>query len=358
MRGNGLLYLIGCVFYLLFIQAAVFPQTPEPAAPSKIGKPEISARSETAPTPAPQLVEPENLVHIGDLIDVDVVGSTEFDWRGTLTPEGFLNGIDFVESPIFALCQSEQTIARRIAEGYSKLLRDPQISVRIVDRSGRPVSFLYGAVRTPQRFKLNRAVRLSELLILSGGLTEKANGEIQILRSPVLNCRAQAEKAAESSAAAELVKTASESSANFINITIAELLQGDAKANPWILTGDVITVREAAPVYVSGGVANPRQINALSKLTVTRAISSAGGFVKNADREKVIVFRRDGAETKIIEVDLGKIEARETEDLELQAFDVVEVGIKGKDKRKTPPALRIGEIAAKNTVELPLRVIN
>ena len=30
-----------------------------------------------------------DLIHFGDVIDVDVVGSLEFDWRGGLTPEGF-----------------------------------------------------------------------------------------------------------------------------------------------------------------------------------------------------------------------------------------------------------------------------
>ncbi|MDM7924023.1 MAG: hypothetical protein QUS14_17160 [Pyrinomonadaceae bacterium] len=32
------------------------------------------------------------LIHYGDLIDIDVVGSFEYDWRGTLTQEGFIDG--------------------------------------------------------------------------------------------------------------------------------------------------------------------------------------------------------------------------------------------------------------------------
>lgn len=361
MRRNRLLHLGCCLLCLLVIQAFVFAQTPEtsgtpvnPAEPA----PKTEPSPETTPPPEPSKIEPENLIHIGDLIDVDVLGSTEFDWRGTLTPEGFLNGVEFVEEPIFGLCQRPETVARKIAEGYSKLLKDPQVSVRIVDRSGRPISYLYGAVRTPQRFRLNRAVRLSELIILSGGMTEKASGEIQILRPPALSCRAQAERELKTPPDTALIEAKNEASAIFINIKIADLLKGDKSANPFILNGDVVTVREAQPVFVAGGVSNPRQINAFSKLTVTRAILSAGGFLKNADRQKVLIFRRDGAEMKVIEIDLKKIENKEDEDFELRAFDVVEVGIQGKEKRKFPPAVLNGIGGEGKSGELPLRVID
>ena len=100
---------------------------------------------------AQNTTDSQNLIHLGDLIDVDVVGSTEYDWRGTLNPEGFLNGIDFVDEPIFALCQSEEAVAAAIAKGYGKFLRDPQVVVKILDRNGRPPTFLYGAIKKPQR---------------------------------------------------------------------------------------------------------------------------------------------------------------------------------------------------------------
>ena len=29
----------------------------------------------------------QELIHFGDIIDVDVIGSTEYDWRGTLNAE-------------------------------------------------------------------------------------------------------------------------------------------------------------------------------------------------------------------------------------------------------------------------------
>ena len=50
-------------------------------------------------------------IHYGDLIDVDVIGSTEYDWRGTLNPEGFLDGMERLDEPVYALCRSVEDVA-------------------------------------------------------------------------------------------------------------------------------------------------------------------------------------------------------------------------------------------------------
>ena len=106
------------------------------------------------------------LIHFGDLIDVDVVGSFEFDWRGTLTPEGFLDGFDKIEAPVYALCRTEEQLASVITAEFVKTLRDPKVAVRILDRSNRAVAYLDGAVKIPQRFQIRRPVRLNELLVI------------------------------------------------------------------------------------------------------------------------------------------------------------------------------------------------
>ena len=117
-------YQISYIFFCVcLLPSLFFAQTPTPTP-------------ENSPTEIAQTES--NLIHLGDLIEVDVIGSTEFDWRGTLNPEGYLNGVDFIDNPIYALCQSEQTVAADVAKGYSKLLRNPQVEVKILDRSSRP----------------------------------------------------------------------------------------------------------------------------------------------------------------------------------------------------------------------------
>ena len=333
-------YQISYIFFcILFLPNLFFAQTPTP---------EIS-QTDIAKTEA-------NLIHLSDLIEVDVIGSTEFDWRGTLNAEGFLEGVDFVDNPIYALCRDEKAVAAEVAKGYSKLLRNPQVEVRILDRSKRPAAILYGAIKTPQRFQLKRPIALNELIVVSGGFTDKVSGEIQIFRQQSLNCF---QAITETEKPAEKFVTASQANgSNYINIKISDLLTGKKESNPNILDGDIITVLEAQPIYIIGGVSNPKQISSRSQITLTRAIDSAGGLLKNADAKKITIFRREGSETKIIEADLDKIKARQTDDITLQAFDIVEVTQTGREKRRFPPVLKVIDTTEKNTEKLPLRVID
>ena len=305
----------------------------------------------------------EKLIHFGDLIDVDVVGSLEYDWRGTLNPEGFLDGIDFVEEPIYALCRSETEIATAVVAGYSKILREPKVVVTVLDRSNRALSVLQGAVKRTQRFQIKRPVYLNELLILSGGLTDKVSGEIQIFRPPSLSC--ETKKQDEISADAtngenrdRFVKTSRSNGAQTFNIKITDLLSGNQEANPQILSGDIITVLEAEPIYVIGGVNTPKQIAVRSEITLSRAIAGAGGLTKDAVPGSITIFRREKLETKIIEADLTKIEAKQSEDIILKRFDIVEVGQKGREKRKSPPVLQMFNSEMVNSVNAPLRIID
>lgn len=305
----------------------------------------------------------EKLIHYGDLIEVDVIGSVEFDWRGTLNPEGFLDGLEFVEEPVYGLCRSEQTVAESVAKGYGKILRDPKIKVRILDTSSRALSVLNGAVRKPQRFQIKRTAHLNELLIRSGGLTDKTSGEINIFRPLNLNCEAKiaATDANGESNGAErekFVKARIVNGSKIISVRITDLLAGNKDANPQIFSGDIITVLETEPVYVIGGVNNPRQISFRPPLSVLRAIDSAGGVSKDATPDSVTVFRKNNRETKIINLDLTKIKNGEAEDLELQPFDIIDVGQKGKEKKKFPPAIKTGEPDINGIRILPLTVID
>ena len=331
------------------------------AAPAQIvNENDVGGRSEQRNSTAPT-ENTEDLIHIGDLIDVDIIGSSEFDWRGSLTPEGFLDGINFVDEPIYALCQTKEKIAAEIVRGYEKLLRNPEAAVRIIDRSRRPVSLIYGAVKTPQRFQIKRPVRLNELLILSGGISEKAGGEIQILRSPDLSCSARREPGERSENATDAggsVSPKPEAGPQYINIKISDLLKGKPESNPLILTGDVVTVIESKPIYVTGGVNNPKQINARAELNVARAVAAAGGLAKNADPKKIIVFRRENAETKTFEINLDEIKSGQADDFMLRAFDIVEVTQKGSAKNRYAPFSVEDEDRKTSSQSLPLRVID
>ena len=291
------------------------------------------------------------LVHFGDLIEVDVIGSYEYDWRGSLTPEGFLDGLDTIPDQIYALCQTEAHLADVIQKELTKTLREPQVSVRILDRSNRAVAFLSGAVRSPKRFQIKRKVYLNELLVLSGGITDRSSGEISIFRPANLNCTET-----KKSSGGEFVKASQPGGAETMNIKISDILRGEQSANPQILSGDIVTVSEALPVYVIGGVNVPQQIPMRNQLTLSRAISISGGLAKEGN-SRITIFRREGRDTKSIVADLERITAG-AEDPVLKPFDIVDVPQKGKPARTRPPVLDKVAPLTLTLAGLPLRIVD
>jgi protein involved in polysaccharide export with SLBB domain len=292
-----------------------------------------------------------SLVHFGDLIEVDVIGSLEYDWRGSLTPDGFLDGLDTLPNPVYGLCQTEADLSAAI-EKELKILNNPKVAVRILDRSNRAVAFLSGAVRSPKRFQIKRPVSLSELLVLAGGITDRSSGEISIFRPANLNCT-ESRKNTDG----EFVKASQPGGAVTFNIRIADILRGDEAANPQILSGDIITVSEALPIYVIGGVNSPQQIPLRNQLTLSRVIAMAGGLAKEGN-SNITIFRREGRESRRIEIDLQKVTAGSGEDLVLKAFDIVDVPQKGKPTRSRTPVIERGGPITLTLAGLPLRIVD
>ncbi len=302
-------------------------------------------------TPKPDVPTSNELIHFGDLIDVDVVGSFEYDWRGTITPEGFLDGFDRIPKQIYGLCRSEEALAESIAAELSRTLREPKVVVRILDRSNRPRATLNGAIKSPTRFSIRRQVRLSELVILAGGFLDTASGEIEIIRPADLSCYGRTESS-------NGVVNASQSNVpRVMTIRISDLLQGIDEANPVILSGDSITVAQAFPVFVVGGVNNPGRVASRTTLSVSRAIASAGGLARDANEGEVTIFRRDPAGPSVLTADLAKIAQGEADDVLLKPFDVVDVPAKGQSRAKFP---QLPTVPADASVlpELPLRIID
>jgi len=289
-----------------------------------------------------QAQEPER-VHFGDIVDVDFVGGFEFDWRGGLTQDGNLDGLAEADEPVYALCKTEAEIGAAVAKAYAKTLREPKVVVRIVDKSNRAVVQLYGAVKTPVRFKLMRTAGLRELLVLAGGLTDDASGEITLFRPRDIGCDNQAPQA--------------DGVSRTLKIAVADLIAGKPDADPTILSGDVITVERAPAVYVIGAVNNPRPIYSRSEMTVSRAIATAGGLAKEADGKRATILRREGGDTRSMDVDLALAKTDSQKDTVLKAFDILDVASRGGGRRKLPPQ-REAVGSQSNRSQPPLRVID
>ncbi len=304
----------------------------------------LAAISFTGFASAQTVLPDSERIHFGDLIEIDVVGNFDFDWRGRLSPEGFLEDFDKISEPVFARCLTTAELSAAVVEQYSKILRDPKVEVSILDRSNRALAYLDGAVKTPQRLRLKRDLLLNELLIVSGGIIDTANGEITIFRPANLSCEAGG--------------TAKSGEPATLRIRIADLLSGDKASNPKIFSGDIVTVVESLPIYMIGGVNSPRPISSRTELSLSRAVAIAGGVAKDGVSQSVTIFRRENAGTKAIEADLDQIADGKADDPILRPYDIVEVNQKGRSKRRFPPVIDDRGNRSSRLSAAPLRVID
>jgi len=281
-------------------------------------------------------------IHFGDRIEVDIVGSLQDDWSGSLSPEGFLSGYQLLDEPLYALCMTTDELSAALTERLSKLLKSPEVVVRITDKTNRPPAVLTGAVRSPRKFQIRRPARLQEILILAGGLGDKASGSVQIYRPGGLSC-----------AGGDAVNRAA---GRFIDVEIAKLLAGSPEANPEIGSGDLVTVLEASPIFIVGGVASPGQISTRGDMTLSRVIDSAGGLLSSAEPTRIRVFRR-GTSDAPVEYNLLRIRAGSDPDPRIDAFDVIDVPQRGRPRSFTSPYLR--EVPhGTPSLELPVTIID
>ena len=348
-----LCFLIICFSFHLFAYSQipdVKPGIPAPANLAVIAAPpdtnnEKRDRSETASTENKPALAIEKLIHSGDTLDVDFLGSLEYDWRGKTDDDGYLSTLPHLNTSIFVLCQTEEEVGGEISAAYSKIIRNPQVVVRIIDRSARQPAILFGAVSVPQRFRIERPVQLNELIVISGGITDKASGKITVFRPAHVSCIGHNQNQVES---------------QFINFKLSDLLSGKSEANPQIRAGDIVTVEEAAPIYVTGGIVAPQLVLYRTGMTLSRVISSAGGVTRNADQTKIVIYRRkkDNASLEIIEANLEKIVNQTADDIQLEAYDIIEVAQSGETRGHRPPIAAVLGSTPFDVNKMPIRLVD
>ncbi len=250
------------------------------------------------------------------MLDVRVLFQSDMNAMVEVDSDGNITSLPFLESPIPAKCRSEKEVQKDIIKAYARLLKNPQVSVRISERKSRLPATVQGAVRQPMRVFMQRRVKLNEAIAAAQGFTERATGTIQILHTEPVMCPQPGEEAdTENKVPLEIVK-------------IADLKAGKPQGNPVLRPGDYVLVTEAEPVYVTGSVVNPTMpVYLTDNLTVSRALAMVGGIRNEANSNDVRIYRqKPGAQTQeIIRVDYAAIKKNQKPDILLQAFDTVDV---------------------------------
>jgi polysaccharide biosynthesis/export protein len=280
----------------------------------------------------------------GDVLEVRVARAPELSREAVRVDQGGNIRMPMLRNDIPAACLTEGELAQSVAKLYLKYKNDPHVEVFVKEYQSQPVAVI-GAVRGPAQFKLQRQVRLLELLSLVGGPTDAAGRTIQIVHAGgVRRC----EQAGGSPADDNDVSA-------FVTYKLDETLHGLPDANPFVQPGDIVSVPPADQVFVLGNVLRPSAIPIKEALTVSRAIAIAGGTAPSTKKDKVRILRQMPGSTQKQEiiVNLTAIEKNQAEDVALLANDVVDVPISG-----TKSILRslLGSVIP-TVSQLPVRVI-
>jgi polysaccharide biosynthesis/export protein len=247
----------------------------------------------------------------GDVLDVRIYNRPQLSRDGVRVEGNGMIRMPLIEGDIKAACLTEGELAKEISTRYARYYKNLQVDVFIKEYQSQQVAVI-GAVNDQSRFKLQRRIRLLELLTFAKGPSTKAGQTINVVHS---------------SASSPCKKVEESDAAVFSSYKLSDVLQGDPKSNPYLEAGDIVTVPEADQVYVVGNVFMPITIPLREPVTLTRAIAMAGGLKQDTQKDKIRVLRQEPGTPvrKEITVDLSAIEKKRSEDLALLPNDIIDV---------------------------------
>lgn len=267
----------------------------------------------------PQVSRPY-LLGPGDVVEIKVFGQPDLSSTAQVDSDGNLSSLPFLD-PIPAKCRVEREVQKDIAVAYSRLVKEPQVSVRITARNSRTPASISGAVRQTTRVSMERAQRLNEVVAAAGGFSDKAAGTIQILHTEPVMCPASGEQTE--------TMPIDGSAIPFQVVKISELQKG--VSNPYVRPGDLILVTEAEPIYISGSVVAPGGIMMREDLTLSRALGMVGGTRADANLSEIRIHRQipGSLNQEVIKVNFAAIKKNEMPDVFLKPYDVIDVSENG-----------------------------
>jgi polysaccharide biosynthesis/export protein len=251
----------------------------------------------------------------GDVLTIVVRKAPELSGPVRVDQRGMIR-LPMIDGEITAACRTESELATQIKTLYLEYKNNPSVEVFVTDYQSRPVAVI-GAVNSPGQFRLQRQVRLLELLSNAGGPSPSAGRVINVIHTggPII-CQ---KDASESDSASDIQALRV--------LKLNDTLKGKEDANPFVQPGDIIQLPDADQVYVIGHVVQPRAIVLKDKpITVSWAIAMAGGAARDGKTSNVRIIRETAGGKQEILVDLKAIQKQRAVDIALVPNDIVEVG--------------------------------
>jgi polysaccharide biosynthesis/export protein len=277
-------------------------QDPVPSPGPSATPPPAASPSVTAP---PAVVRPEYRLGPGDVLEVTVLGNADLSRTATIQPSGTIGLPLLNEVAVAGLTVAE--VQRNLTSLLGKdFLVNPQVEVRVKEYNSQFV-LVVGEVNTPGRKALRGSTRLIDLLVEAGGFTPRASGDVIITR---------AEGAFEDGTKTIRMRLARG------QFSVSEYLSLEMPMR----TGDIVTALPRSYVTVEGEVQRPGRFAIEGDLTVTGALSLAGGLTRFGS-SKVEVQRIDKItrQQTALKVDLKAVRKGKKPDPPLEDGDRITV---------------------------------
>jgi len=280
------------------------PQAKSPQAAAPAGATTAAPASDPAAAAAPDPPSGDYEVGPGDVLDIAVFDNDDLSRLPTVQTNGSISLPLLGEVQVAGLTVAEvrRKITNLLAKDY---LRNPQVEVKVREFQSQFVSVV-GEVNSPGRKPIRGRMRLVDALLESGGFKDSASAEVLITRTDGSFDDGKPSISVRISGSATLQDQ--------INLQLA------------LKNGDIITAMPKSFVTVDGEVNRPGRYAIESDLTVTGAISLAGGFTRFGSSD--VKLRRTDPQTgkvSIIEVDIKKVRNGKKPDVPLVPNDVVSV---------------------------------
>jgi polysaccharide export outer membrane protein len=285
--------------------AAPPAKSPQAAAPAGATTTAPAPEPPAAAAPAaPAVPSGDYEVGPGDVLDIAVFDNADLSRLPTVQTNGSISLPLLGEVQVAGLTVAEvqRKITNLLAKDY---LRNPQVEVKVREFQSQFVSVV-GEVNSPGRKPIRGRMRLLEALLESGGFKAGASAEVLITRTDGTFDDGKPSISVRFSGSATLQDQ--------INVQLP------------LKNGDIITALPKSFVTVDGEVNRPGRYAIESDLTVTGAISLAGGFTRfGSNGVKLRRTDPQTGKTTIIEVDIKKVRNGKKPDVPLIPNDVVSV---------------------------------
>jgi len=242
----------------------------------------------------------------GDVLEVNVYGNDDLSRIVTVQPNGSISYPLIGEVQVAGLTVAE--VRRKITNLLERdYLVKPQVEVKVREYNSQYVSVV-GEVNSPGRKPLRGRTRLIDLLSEAGGFKPTASAEVMLTRTDGDFGDGRR------SISVRLSKSSSPTAQDLVNLELP------------LKNGDIITALPKSFVTVDGEVSRPGRYAIESDLTVTGAVSLAGGLTRFGSSD--VKVRRTDPETgkvTIVEVDLKSVRNGKKPDVPLLPNDVISV---------------------------------